>query len=472
MHSAHAVLLLAILCIGLLASPGFARAMAEDLYSVKLAVEDANGEPVSGATLQISGYGNVVSGVSGVVYLQLRAGRYDVSVSFFSVPVFTGSITVAGPVDTAIKCAIFSVDVTITGLGENATILAMAKLATGTVTVRSQTGTSIRFPQLPSGPATILLFAPVEGLTCLVADKEIQLDRNTVFTLPASFDYRAITVKVLDQSGRPVGDALVRLDEKAMNVTDAAGRTMVFARDGSHMLGVHFYGFSVFTDRNVRVWRDDIWVINASVSALELKLLDENSNPVRGLPVLLQIGTYNFTLSSNSEGVVKLSQAPYAPMSVSVLRNVPSRFVFAGAPVTVHVLTHGLDLTAEPIRAYMLGPLTIKVEVHLGEILIKNATVRLKRGPATLDKATTERGYALLSTALGLESEVLVEIEASALGQVASRQLVVNTNPTVLTTMPFAFVPIIMFEVLRRRVRGQLQAPPTVNKRKRKLSVS
>jgi hypothetical protein len=253
-----------------------------------------------------------------------------------------------------------------------------------------------------------------------------------------------------------------------MNVTDAVGRAAIFARDGSHVLDVNFYGFPVFNDKNVRVWRDDVWVINASVSALELKLLDENSNPVRGLPVLLQIGTYNFTLSSNSEGAVKLSQAPHAPMSVSVVRNVPSRFMFAGKPVTVQVLTHGLEVTAEPVRAYMLGPLTIKVEVHLGEILIKNATVRLKRGTATVDKATTERGYALLSMMLGLESQVSVEIEASALGQVTNRQLAINTNPTVPVTMPLAFVPIIMFEVLRRRVRGQLQAPSTVKKRKQK----
>jgi hypothetical protein len=446
-------------------------AVAEELYSVKLTVEDANGEPVPGAMLQVSGYGNIMSGVSGVVYLQLRAGRYDVSVSFFSVSVFTGSITVAGPVDAAIKCAVFSVDVTVTGLQTNGTILGMAKFVAETVTVRSQTGTSIRFPQLPSGTVTILLFASVEGVTRLIAEKEVQLDRNAVLSLPASFDYRAITVGVFDQSSRPVGDAVVRLDEKLMNVTDAAGQATLFARDGSHMLGVEFYGFPVFTDRNARVWRDDTWVVNASVSTLELKLLDENSNPVRGLPVLLQIGIHNFTLTSNNEGVIKLSQAPHAPMSVSVQHNVPSRLVFAGAPVTVHVLTHGLELTAELVRAYMLGPLTIKVEVYLGEILIKNATVWLKRGSATLDKATTERGYALLSTAVGLESQVMVEIEASALGQVTSRQLAVNTNPTVPATMPFAFVPIIMFEVLRRRLRGQLQAPSTMKRRKRKLNV-
>jgi len=469
-HPSHSVFFITLLCIGLLASPVLAPVIAEELYSVKLAVEDANGQPVSGAMVGISGYGNVVSGISGVVYVQLRAGRYDISVSFLSMPVFTGSVTVAGPVDMVIKCTIFAVDLTITGLQENATVLAMAKSAGETVTVRSETGASIRFRQLPGGTVTILLFASVEGVTRLIAEKELQLDRNSVLTLPASSDYRAIAVRVFDKSGRPVGDAVVRLDEKPMNVTDAAGRATLFARDGSHVLGVDFCGLPVFADRNARVWRDDTWVVNASVSTLELKLLDENSNPVRGIPVLLQIGAHNFTLSPNSEGVIKLSQAPYAPMSVSVLHNVPSHFVFAGAPQTIHVLTHGLRLTAEAIRAYMLGPLTIKVEVYLGEILIKNATVRLKRGAAALDKATTERGYALLSTSLGLESQVMVEIEASALGQIASQRLAVNTNPTVPATMPFAFVPIIVFELLRRRVRGQLEASSTMKRRKRKLN--
>jgi hypothetical protein len=435
---------------------------AQELYPVKLGVTDANGQAVPGAALQLSDYGNVVTGVSGIVQLQLKAGKYDLSVSFLSVQVFSGSITVSGPLDTAIKCAIFSVDVTLTGLQGNTGLLGMAKVSSKTVTVRSTEPAAIRFPQLPKSAVTLLLFTSVGNITRLIAEKELQLDRNVVLTVAASLDYRAIDVKVLDSSAKPIGDALVKVDGDPANVTDATGRATIFARDGYHVVSVDFYGLSVYTDKSFQVWRDDSRVINASVSALEVTLVDENSNPVRGASVFLQIGAHNFTLTSDSTGVVKLLQAPYGSMAASVLHNVPSNFVFAGSPVTVHVFTHGVNLVAEPVRAYMLGPLTVKVEVRLGETLIKNATVRLKRGSVTVDKGTTERGYALLSMTLGLESQVIVDVEASAFGQVASQKLTVTTNPFVPMTMPIAFVPIILFEILRRKVRSDLQtlSPP------------
>jgi hypothetical protein len=432
---------------------------AQELYPVKLGVTDTNGQAVSGAVLQLSDYGNVVTGVSGIVQLQLKAGKYDLSVSFLSVQVFSGSITVSAPLDTAIKCAIFSVDVTLTGLQGSTAILGMAKVSGKTVTVRSTEPAAIRFPQLPKGAVTLLLFTSVGNITRLVAEKELQLDRNVVLTLAASLDYRAIDVKVLDSSAKPIGDALVKVDGDPANVTDATGRATIFARDGYHVVSVDFYGLSVYVDKSFQVWRDDSRAINASVSALEVTLVDENSNPVRGASVFLQIGTHNFTLTSDSAGVVKLLQAPYGSMAVSVLHNVPSSFVFAGSPVTVHVFTHGLSLVAEPVRAYMLGPLTVKVEVRLGEMVIKNAAVRLKRGSVAVDKGTTERGYALLSMTLGLESHVTVSVEASALGQVASQELTISTSPFIPATMPLAFIPIITFEVLRRRVRSQLRAP-------------
>jgi len=435
---------------------------AQELYPVKLGVTDANGQAVPGAVLQLSDYGNVVTGVSGIVQLQLKAGKYDLSVSFLSVQVFSGSITVSAPLDTAIKCAIFSVDVTLTGLQGNTGLLGMAKVSSKTVTVRSTEPAAIRFPQLPKSAVTLLLFTSVGNVTRLIAEKELQLDRNVVLTVAASLDYRAIDVKVLDSSAKPIGDAVVKVDGDPANVTDATGRATIFARDGYHVVSVDFYSLSVYTDKSFQVWRDDSRVINASVSALEVTLVDENSNPVRGASVFLQIGVHNFTLTSDSTGVVKLLQAPYGSVAASVLHNVPSNFVFAGSPVTVHVFTHGMNLVAEPVRAYMLGPLTVKVEVRLGETLIKNATVRLKRGSVTVDKGTTERGYALLSMTLGLESQVVVDVEASAFGQVASQELTVTTNPFVPMTMPIAFVPIILFEILRRKVRSDLQtlSPP------------
>jgi hypothetical protein len=435
---------------------------AQELYPVKLGVTDANGQAVPGAVLQLSDYGNVVTGLSGIVQLQLKAGKYDLSVSFLSVQVFSGSITVSAPLDTAIKCAIFSVDVTLTGLQGNTGLLGMARVSSKTVTVRSTEPAAIRFPQLPKSAVTLLLFTSVGNITRLIAEKELQVDRNVVLSLAAFLDYRAIDVKVLDSSGKPIGDGLVKVHGDPANVTDATGRTMLFLRDGYHVVSVDFYGLPVYADKSFQVWRDDSRVINATVSVLEVTLVDENSNPVRAASAFLQIGAHNFTLTSDSTGIVKLSQAPYGPMAVSVLRNVPSSFVFAGSPVTVHVFTHGLNLVAEPVRAYMLGPLTLKVEVRLGEIVIKNATVRLKCSSVTVDKGTTERGYALLSMTLGLESQVLVDVEASAFGQVASKKMTVTTNPLVPMTIPIAFVPIILFEILRRKVRSDLQkrSPP------------
>jgi hypothetical protein len=158
-------------------------------------------------------------------------------------------------------------------------------------------------------------------------------------------------------------------------------------------------------------------------------------------------------------------------MKVSVMGNLPSSFAFRGAPVTVHVFTHGLRLRLEATRAYMLGPLTVKVEVYLGDAIVKNATVNLRHSGAVVDKGTTARGYTVLSAPLGLESQATVTVEASALGMSTAQDLTVNTNAFVPVTMPLAFVPLILFEVLRRRIRNQLRSvPPVRRRRKRRAS--
>jgi len=71
----------------------------------------------------------------------------------------------------------------------------------------------------------------------------------------------------------------------------------------------------------------------------------------------------------------------------------------------------------------------------------------------------------VLSMSLGVESSVAVSVEASALGQVATEEISVNTSPLIPATIPFAFIPMVMFEIFRRRLRGKLQAP-TVKRRK------
>ena len=462
---AFLLLVLLAVCTGLSTPvPLMTAGVAQELFPVKLTIEDFNGKSVSGAALQLSNYGTVITGVSGIVQLQLKAGKYDLSVSFLSVLVYSGSLLVSGPLDAAIKCAIYDVKVTVTGIQTNATLLGVARVSDKLVTVRS-TDATVDFSQLPAGDVSIFLFAAVQGLTRLVAEKELELSKNVVLTLSASPDYRVINARVFDLTGHPVESAIIRLDGNPANVTDATGRAFLFVKDGYHALEVEYYEFNVFEDRNVQVWRDDSWLINATISPLEVQLVDENSAPVRARPTFLQIGMHNFTLTSDSTGVIRLPQAPHAPMSVSVLQNVPSRFVFNGVPVTVNVFTHGLSLNIEVVRAYMLGSLTLKVEVRVGDITVKNATVRLKRGAVAVDKASTEHGYAVLSMSLGVESSVAVSVEASALGQVATEEISVNTSPLIPATMPFAFIPIVMFEVFRRRLRSKLQAP-TVSRRK------
>jgi len=463
-----------IMTLAMLMTPGFGT--AQELYPVKLNLMDNNGGVLSGATVTIVGYGTVTSGTSGTVQMQLKAGEYDVSVYYLSMQVLVGSITVLAAAEFPLKCAVFSVQMTLTGLPSNVTLLGIARIAGNTVTARSNGTGVLRFPQLPKGTASVLAFMHDRGTTRLVAEGDVEVNGNVVLSLAPSFDYRIMNVRVFDASGSPVEGAVVRVDESLENATDVAGRTVLYAKDGSHHITVDFYGNKVLSDQNLQVSRDDSWNFNTTVTRLTLTLFDEGSNPVRGSSVLLQVGNHNFTLTTSSTGIVELSQAPYGltngvPMAVAVIGNVPSSFAFKGSPVTVHVFTHGLKLKLEATRAYMLGPLTIRVEVYLGDVIVKNATVQLKSGGTVVDKGTTDRGYALLSMLLGLGSQVTVTVEASALGMSAAQDLTVGTSSFVPITMPLAFIPVIMFEVLRRRVRDQLRrVPPARTRKKRRPS--
>lgn len=460
-----------IITLAALMAPGVGA--AQELYPVKLNLMDNNGGVLVGAVVTIVGYGTKTSGASGTTQMQLKAGEYNVSVYYLSVQVLVGSITVLAAAEFPLKCAVFSAQITLTGLPSNMTLFGMARIAGNTITVRDNGASGLRFPQLPKGTASVLAFVQDRGTTRLVAEEDIEVNGNVVLSLASSFDYRIMNIRVFDASGSPVEGAVVRADGSLENATDVAGRTVLYAKDGPHRVTIDFYGDEVLSDQSLQVWRDDSWVFNTTVTRLTLTLFDEGSNPVQGVSVVLQVGNHNFTLTTSSTGIVELAQAPYdltngIPMAVAVIGNVPTSFAFKGAPVTVHVFTHGLRLKLEATRAYMLGPLTIRVEVYLGDVIVKNATVQLKRGDTVVDKGTTTRGYTLLSTSLGLESRVTVTVEASALGMSTTQDLTVSTNSLVPLTMPLAFIPVVMFEVLRRRVRDQLRRTPPARKRKKR----
>lgn len=450
-----------LLLLGLPAS--FASTMGQELLNVTMHVVDANGGSLSGAVLQISDYGSVVTGDSGIVQLQLRSGVYAVSVSFMSVPVFSGNITVTSSSTVQLRCSVFRLDVTVTGAPTDGQLLGVAKVA-GKVVVAKGKESSVRFHQLPKGPVSISIFAVTGNLTRLIAERTLQLDRNIALTLAAS-SYRMITVQVVDLSGLPIADATVRVGDHE-NVTDAAGRTVVYAVDGYHTANITLYDVPIF-ERNIRVTGDASWVVNASASTLEATFIDENSEPVPTTPILLRVGTRNVTLTADAKGTVRLTQIPHGPISASAIGvGVPAYFTFEGVAVTVRLVAHRLEVYAEPVRAYMLGPLTVKVEVRLGKLVVKNATVIMRRGVATVAKSETRGGFALLTTPIALEPNIAVTIEATAYGQLKSRELTVGANPMIPATMPLAFAPIIIFEFLRRRIRSRLRAPTPPRRRR------
>lgn len=462
--------LLLIIALTTLMAPGFVA--AQELYPVKLRIMDNNGGILSGAIVTIAGYGTVTSGASGTIQMQLKGGEYDVSVHYLSVEVLVGSITVLAAAEFPLKCSVYSVQVTLVGLPSNMNPFGVARIAGNTIVARDNGTSVLRFPQLPKGSASFLAFVRDQGITRLVAEEGVDVNGNMALSLTCSLDYRVMNIRVLDASANPIGGAVVRVDGTLENATDATGRTVLYVKDGGHRITVDFYGVPVLFDQNLQVWRDGTWTLNTTVARLTLTLLDEDANPIRGSPALLQIGNRNFTLTTSSSGVVNLSQAPYdlangALMKVSVMGNLPSSFAFRGAPVTVHVFTHGLKLKLEATRAYMLGPLTVKVEVYLGDAIVKNATVNLRHNGAVVDKGTTTRGYTVLSAPLGLESQATVTVEASALGMSTAQDLTVNTDASVPITMPLAFIPLILFEVLRRRIRNQLRSVPPVRRRKK-----
>lgn len=463
--------LLLVIALTTLMAPGFVA--TQELYPVKLRIMDNNGGILSGATVTITGYGTVTSGASGTIQMQLKGGEYDVSVHYLSVEVLVGSINVLAAAEFPLKCSVYSVQVTLVGLPSDVSSLGVAQVAGNTIVARDNGTSVLRFPQLPKGPASFLAFVHNQGITRLVAEEGVDVNGNMALSLTCSLDYRVLNIRVLDASASPIGGAVVRVDGTLENATDATGRTVLYVKDGGHRISVDFYGIQVLFDQNLQVWRDGAWTLNTTVARLTLTLLDEDANPIRGSPTLLQIGNRNFTLTTSGSGVVDLSQAPYdladgALMKVSVMGNIPSSFAFRGAPVTVHVFTHGLRLRLEATRAYMLGPLTVKVEVYLGDAIVKNATVNLRHSGAVVDKGTTARGYTVLSAPLGLESQATVTVEASALGMSTAQDLTVNTSAFVPVTMPLAFVPLILFEVFRRRIRNQLRSIPPVRRRKKR----
>ncbi len=463
--------LLLIIALTALVTPSFAA--AQELYPVKLRIMDNNGGILSGATVTIAGYGTVTSGASGTIQMQLKGGEYDVSVQYLSVEVLVGSITVLAAAEFPLKCSVYSVQVTLVGLPSGMGPLGVVQITGNTIVARDNGTSILRFPQVPKGSASFLAFVHDQGMTRLVAEESVDVTGNMALSLTCSLDYRVMNIRVLDASGSPIGGAVVRADGTLENATDATGRTVLYVKDGGHHISVDFYGVQVLFDQNMQVWRDGAWTLNTTVARLTLTLLDEDANPIRGSPALLQIGNRNFTLTTSGSGVVDLSQAPYdlsdgAVMKVSVMGNIPSSFAFRGAPVTVHVFTHGLRLELEVTRAYMLGPLTVKVEVYLGDAIVKNATVNLRHSGAVVDKGTTARGYTVLSASLGLESRATVTVEASALGMNTAQDLTVNTDASVPATMPLAFIPLILFEVFRRKLRNQLRSVPPTRKRKKR----
>jgi hypothetical protein len=421
---------------------------SQAIYQVVLRAVDGGGLPVEHPMrFSISGYGNVTAYVHGTLTVSLTGGPHRVVVSLFNVQVGEAEPNIVSDTELEIRCRIYELKLSVRGLPANLSDIegfAYAYVGPDARVNASYSKNQAIFRQLPAGDVGFIVFAgglPIAASTFhLAGNDEAVLDYSV---------FRHVEVVVVDVNGEPLAGAAVTIGVLG-NVTDSAGIATLYAPPRSSRGIVVFRGVQVFQS-TVSVSDQPNIRVKAAVDDLHVLVVNEAGAALTNTPILVQLNDWETTVITDEAGRLSVHQLPFGNLRLSTRNGTPISVTFPlpSGTGSIRLLSGPLQVDAEVLDAYMLGYMTVKVTVRIGDFTVKNATVRADGQRAT----ATAGGVALLRVPVGLEWTPRVNVTATAYGMTVSRVAAANASPLILATFPFAFTPLIIWRILVARYR-------------------
>ena len=427
---------------------------AANLAQVTLSAVDMNNKPVLFPTVfSISTYGNV-TGQSGSVTVNLVEGQnYRVLVYTYGVQVGEANFDVVGTMDIPIACQIFTLTVDLgTQLVDNtgwfATVAAGVEIFQANIT---SAGLAV-FNQIPATTIKATVFNQTEepvgfGVMNLTKNDVINISPVTIFSM---------TVRVSDMNGNPVAGATVQVEDWETNETLADGSNIFYVQEGDNNMAVTYLGVQVYSG-TVLVEHPTLLTLNVSIASLNILLIDEMGQPITNKPVTLRSGNAILTPATDSRGYVYMPQLPYGTVTLQwATDTIPTTVPFPIPPAntTLTVFIHPLTAQVEPLSAYMLGYMTVKVTVNVGDYAVTSALVSANG----VNYVPTSQGYAVLRIPILLDSNPVANVTVKAYGVSLHQSAQAESSPLVLFMLPTALLPIIAWRLMVHRYR-KLRVP-------------
>jgi hypothetical protein len=428
----------------------FHKANGQEIYLVSFKAVDSNNVGISGALIQISGYGQVVTDENGTATVQLTMGTYQVSVEYMDVVVYSSKMTVSSSTSFELKCSVYWFDVIVKSADGTPLPNASVKAFIGRF-VQTQTTNDVgmaEFKQLPK--AEVRIKALYNGR--MVGETSITLEKNSVETILSSY-YYALSFHVYDLDGLPINGAEVHV-AKWENSTDQTGFTVVYAKGGMYPLEVDLYGVKVY-ETSINVEGDKEFILNATASTLKLKIVDEYNALVTNYQLTLIVGNKNITASTDNLGMLNVKQIPHGEVKIATV-GTPIKVLHDGSFKEVMVPIYGIQVKVEVLGAYALGYMDLRVYVLLGNQPLKgNATVTVLSGNEKITKQIGERGYVNIKVPVWLTRSIEVEVRAEAYGQTVSKKVSAEASLLIPFTIPLCIIPLVVFSILGSRYKAQ-----------------
>ena len=440
---------LALVALGIIPT-----AASANLAQVTLSAVDANNKPVVFPTVfSISTYGNVTA-QNGLVTVSLVEGEnYHVLVYVYSVQVGEANFNVVGTMDIPIACQIYTLTVDLgTQLAANAGWSATVIAGAGVFQANISTAGLVVFGQVPATTVKVTVFNETDepvgfGVMNLTRNEVINISPVTIFSM---------AVRVSDMNGNPVADATVQVEDWESNETLADGSNIFYMQEGDNNVAVTYLGVQV-SEGTVLVEHPTLLTLNVSVSALKILLIDEVGKPIANKPLIIKSGDAVLTPSTDGRGYVYVPQLPYGTITLQWASDtIPTTVPFPIPPAnaTLTLFTHPLIVQVDPLTAYMLGYLTVKVTVQVGDFVDTNALVSSQG----IRDVSTQQGYAVLRIPILLDPNPIANVTVKAYGITFHQSISAESSPLVLFMLPTALLPIIAWRLMTRRYK-KLRVP-------------